>query len=919
MSMRICLLPLPTIEPPIGGVQNCTWGLARALTKLGHQIVPEPAMADIFHGHAFDGSIDVYTSHGIYPPDHQHASSNGLLFANIASADRVTAVSRWTADQISFTGAEPTVIHNGVDLDVLSKYQAPFSNYVLWGKVSADELSNPGAFVELAIRHPELRFVMTAAPQGVILPGNLRVIGLQPFDKMMNWIAGAQALVSTGTENFPIQALEAMALGTPVIALPRGGIKEIRGISIDDDLSSALEKVIARRSEYSKIGREAVSRYYTWDRIAKQYLEVYEQSKRVDHSGRVSVVIPCYNLADKLERAIDSCLQQTKQPDEIIVVDDGSTQGSVSEVVRPYGRQVKFIHQDNAGVAAARNRGIKEASSEYICCLDADDSLSRDFVARTAQALDRDRSLGLAYTGMTVVSEHNRQLSDFPGGSGNLQKLTKGNFIPCANLFRKKAWQRAGGYKNINPSWEDYDLWLTIAEIGFGIKYVTQARLIYTQSQTGRTGEEQRGNHSKLLRATVDGYHSRLYGDAGRVSFIIPCYNQWEYLYEAVESAWKQTYPHLEVIVVDDASTTPEKEVSAVKNKILKDFPRTKFVVRPQNGGLSAARNTGLQSASGGWMVPLDADDKVAPEFVAECLKVVYNTGEYAYTDAYIWHNFGQGPLEELDMPTFNPDGLRTHHQHACTILVRTSWLYQIQGYDESMRDGWEDYECAIRLVKSGHCGKHVPGHLFYYRWRPDSMRQQAENKIPKINRYIWEKHADVAAGASLMACCGGNSTPVYQTSDFIPNTQDLIIPEGSVLLHYTGNKQGDMTKTGNVQRIYRYSALNPNLLVHEDDVLLFPGSMFVEVKRYQAQQVETIAEAPATPPIPELPVNEEDLTVIDDITAEKQIVLYANGVTNMQRLIAADDAKLALALNKREIKKVRTKAIELVRQASGV
>src|ERR1041385_8897165 len=89
-------------------------------------------------------------------------------------------------------------------------------------------------------------------------------------------------------------------------------------------------------------------------------------------SSGVSVVIPAYNYARFLPAAIDSALWQEYPASEIIVVDDGSTDNT-AEVVKGYGERVRYIHQSNAGLPAARNTGIKAARFDHVAFLDADD------------------------------------------------------------------------------------------------------------------------------------------------------------------------------------------------------------------------------------------------------------------------------------------------------------------------------------------------------------------------------------------------------------------------------------------------------------------------------------------------------------------------------------------------------------------
>jgi glycosyltransferase involved in cell wall biosynthesis len=169
----------------------------------------------------------------------------------------------------------------------------------------------------------------------------------------------------------------------------------------------------------------------------------------------VSVIIPAYNVAGIVGRAIDSALAQTVSPLEIIVVDDGSRDETAS-VVEAYGGKVRLIRQANAGPAAARNRGARDAAGEWLAFLDADD-------AWLPTKLERQ----LAYVGAARVG----LVACLTSGSVDddnitLERLWNYNYIGMSGvLVRRAAFEEVGGFDE-DPgliSAEDYNLWLRIA------------------------------------------------------------------------------------------------------------------------------------------------------------------------------------------------------------------------------------------------------------------------------------------------------------------------------------------------------------------------------------------------------------------------------------------------------------------------
>lgn len=205
---------------------------------------------------------------------------------------------------------------------------------------------------------------------------------------------------------------------------------------------------------------------------------------------RVSVVIPIYNAASTVARAIDSVLRQTLQDFEIIVVDDGSTD-DVQQVLERYGDRVFYIYQEHRGCSAARNRGISEARGEYIAFLDADDWWLPAKLEKQVEALSLDATVGLVHAGYYLCGVDGRILRaihPWPGndpGSNVFDQLLFRQFIgsPTFVMVRTAICQELGGFDESMAGGEDWDLWLRLA-LRCKVAYINEPLACY-QMQTG--------------------------------------------------------------------------------------------------------------------------------------------------------------------------------------------------------------------------------------------------------------------------------------------------------------------------------------------------------------------------------------------------------------------------------------------------
>lgn len=181
--------------------------------------------------------------------------------------------------------------------------------------------------------------------------------------------------------------------------------------------------------------------------------------------ARVSVILPTYNRAYVLRRAIDSVLAQTFQDVELVVIDDGSTDPTPA-LLADYGQRIISLRQDNAGVSRARNTGIRAASGELIAFLDSDDAWLPEKLARQVAALDGQPQMPLCHTdeiwirnGVRVnpKKKHRKR-----GGEIFRDCLPLCVISPSAAMLRRAAFDDIGLFDETLPACEDYDLWLRL-------------------------------------------------------------------------------------------------------------------------------------------------------------------------------------------------------------------------------------------------------------------------------------------------------------------------------------------------------------------------------------------------------------------------------------------------------------------------
>jgi len=224
------------------------------------------------------------------------------------------------------------------------------------------------------------------------------------------------------------------------------------------------------------------------------------------------------------------------------------------------------------------------------------------------------------------------------------------------------------------------------------------------------------------------------------VTVIIPTHNYGHLISEAVESVLEQTYTNIELAVVDDGSTDNTAEV-------VKQYPTARYVYQARLGKKTPARarNTGINLSHGEYIIFLDADDKLLPTYIEECVQAIEKDAK----NGFVWTGtieFGASNLVRIARtPHHRYSLLRNPRGQLGAMLVRKKAYDNVGLYDEKL-DCLEDWDMAIRLSLNGWKGKSIQKPLHLYRMHELNVRNiekrkvcqyQLERKYPLMKTYM--------------------------------------------------------------------------------------------------------------------------------------------------------------------------------------
>lgn len=222
------------------------------------------------------------------------------------------------------------------------------------------------------------------------------------------------------------------------------------------------------------------------------------------------------------------------------------------------------------------------------------------------------------------------------------------------------------------------------------------------------------------------------------VSVIVPCYNQALYLSETLDSILKQTFPDWECIIVNDGSTDKSEEIA--RGYCLKD-QRFQYHYK-NNGGIASSRNFGIKQSKGQFILPLDGDDLINPNYIELALEVFEKNPKVklVYSKAQMFGIVNR----EWVLPEYSYSNLLYGNMIFCSAIYRRTDFDKTKGYNENMVKGLEDWDFWIGFLDDEDVVYKIPHICFYYRVKEASRTTAIDKTIAfELREQIYSNHKD--------------------------------------------------------------------------------------------------------------------------------------------------------------------------------
>ncbi len=499
-------------------------------------------------------------------------------------------------------------------------------------------------------------------------------------------------------------------------------------------------------------------------------------SKEFTETPVVSVLVSAYNSEEYLRGLLDDLEAQTiAGQTEIIVVDSGSQQNE-REIVESFQRQypnIRYVRtMQRESVYGAWNRAIEVAQGKYLTNANTDDRHAPDAFEIMVNALEEHPEVGVVYGDSAVTQKKNTTLVQGPiigrlrWPEFDRRLLFQICFIGPHPMWRRSLHEQFGGFDEKMTSAGDYEFWLRVSDKTY-FHHIPQVLGLYLMAEQSlehreisvsvKEAQEARKrywNHrNEGLPPSIGPIFLENYQATSKVgkkfplvSVIMPTFNRPKELAAALESIANQTYPEIEVIVINDGG----KDVAPVLQRFEKKLS-IKYKRQEKNEGAGSARNVGMVMAKGKYIAFLDDDDIYRPEHLFTLVAELETNSSIvaAYSDALqsvVEQDGDKAKILAKDVyfsVDFSSELLlvRNYIPNLCLAFRREA--LELAGLFNTQMSALEDWEWLIRLSKVGPFS-HIPVVTAEYVVRQGTKSRNilASSEIAALYQYIYNTHA---------------------------------------------------------------------------------------------------------------------------------------------------------------------------------
>jgi glycosyltransferase involved in cell wall biosynthesis/ADP-heptose:LPS heptosyltransferase/predicted O-methyltransferase YrrM len=472
----------------------------------------------------------------------------------------------------------------------------------------------------------------------------------------------------------------------------------------------------------------------------------------------VTAIVSTYNA----ERFISGCLEDLENQTiadklEIIVVNSASEQDEES-IIREFQKRyanIVYIKTDKReGLYCAWNRALKAARGQFLTSANTDDRHRMNALEIMANTLLENPDVALVYGDQLVTDtpnptfENHHLIKTAQQPEFSRERLLFGCCVGSQPMWRKRLHNEFGGFDETLTCAADWDFWLKISS-KYCFKHIPQVLGLYYQNQEGI--EHGHKIHSLYERYLVGKRYGNPYisiiepfttADNPLISIWMAAYNAQDYIAEAIESVLIQNYRNFELIIVDDGSTDRTADiVRGFKDEHIKHFLK-------KHGGLASARNIQLKKSNGSFIIILDSDDIMTPDFLAKHLLEFqqHPEADLVYCDDLLIDENNK-PIRVINRPEYQDVSMLIPELFRCGFpvvpfrtCIRKSVFDKIGHYDEQLLVA-EDYDMLRRFVRQGFKIRRLPAALYLRRVSTKSHSRnfdadRAKSQLEAVRRF---------------------------------------------------------------------------------------------------------------------------------------------------------------------------------------